>query len=217
MASHRREDDRQSNRSWRFAPESARPETPIAFMTGRPKRARIDATRSGCLRAVQLQEGRARRRRSPPPGATSSASTVRTTFRARPATRRLSRAAASKATCRGLLSKNTKPTMSAPAASAASRLASVDRPQILTRSFITSSRRHMSAASDPVRANGGLSLVDRAFDRRATGRFEGLTRMQQRPDAIGGNDLRAQALRFAAQPIRLGARQDARPCGSCPA
>ena len=47
--------------------------------------------------------------------------------------------AAARPMLRGLLGKTTKPTMSAPAASAASSAAGVERPQILTRGVIAAS------------------------------------------------------------------------------
>src|SRR5262245_14817118 len=66
--------------------------------------------------------------------ATSLASTDSATFLARPLTRSPSMRAASSPRFRGDGGKNTKPTMSAPASSAASRASGVFNPQILTRS-----------------------------------------------------------------------------------
>src|ERR1700730_10864440 len=66
----------------------------------------------------------------------SPASTVTKTLHVRPAARRPRVAASSNETCRGLLSKKTKPAMAAPHARAASSPASVARPQILTMTLI---------------------------------------------------------------------------------
>src|SRR6185295_3269564 len=63
----------------------------------------------------------------------SSASTVTATFSARPFTWFPSSRAAWSDTLRGLRAKNMKPTMSAPASSAASSVSGVERPQILTK------------------------------------------------------------------------------------
>src|SRR5580693_9854491 len=66
----------------------------------------------------------------------SSASTVRAIFCARARTRRLRAVAVSNARCRGDGAKNTNPTMSAPASSAASSASGVERPQIFTMNDI---------------------------------------------------------------------------------
>src|SRR5262245_15630411 len=99
-------------------------------MTGRAKRARTATTRSGVsspwscsmsgLSAAMLAAS-----------SSSSASTESATLIALPRTRTPSARAASKSTWRGEAAKNTKPTMSAPASSAASSASGVVRPQIL--------------------------------------------------------------------------------------
>ena len=66
----------------------------------------------------------------------SSASTLSATIFARPRACRPSARAVAQSIWRGLLEKNTNPTMSAPASSAASRVAAVERPQILTTGVI---------------------------------------------------------------------------------
>ena len=66
------------------------------------------------------------------PRVASSASTVSATMRALPSTRATSRRATPGSTWRGLRGKTTKPTMSAPASSAASSVTGSVRPQIFT-------------------------------------------------------------------------------------
>src|SRR5712672_2559176 len=66
------------------------------------------------------------------PSVKSSASTVSATLTERRLTRPPRSRAVSRLRCRGDGGKNTKPTMSAPASSAASSVSRVDRPQILT-------------------------------------------------------------------------------------
>src|SRR5215813_6947793 len=88
----------------------------------------------------------------------SAASTARATFRARSRTRPPSARAASNPRWRGDGGKNTKPTASAPASSAASTDSGVFRPQILirrgmTRSYIVSSR-NLYFLKQPVERRG---------------------------------------------------------------
>ena len=84
------------------------------------------------LAAMQLQQVRADdARRSPPAGRLPRRPSARRSWRGR-APGAASSWAWSRPTKRGLLAKNTSPTMSAPASSAASSVAAVARPQILT-------------------------------------------------------------------------------------
>src|SRR5579871_858033 len=66
----------------------------------------------------------------------SPASTLSATICARPRARAPSARAVAQSTWRGLFGKKTNPTMSAPASRAASRVAGVERPQILTMGVI---------------------------------------------------------------------------------
>src|SRR3954468_15212651 len=103
-----------------------------AFITGRRKRERTAATRSGvsppCNCSMSGFSASTTRSSS-----ASVASTDSATFFARPFTRSPRVRAASMPRLRGDGGKNTKPTISAPASSAASSASGVFRPQILTK------------------------------------------------------------------------------------
>src|SRR3954470_14886364 len=103
-----------------------------AFITGRRKRVRTVATRSGvslpCNCSMSGFSASTTRSSSPMVASTDSA-----TFWARPFTRSPKARAASTPRSRGDGGKNTKPTMSAPASRAASSVSGVFKPQILTK------------------------------------------------------------------------------------
>src|SRR5580704_4243873 len=109
---------------------SARSVIGSAFMTGSPKRDRITATRSGGSRPCSCSRSGFKAAMHDL-SSSSLASTETATLRARFLTRSPSVRAASKPTWRGDGGKNTNPTRSAPASSAASRAVGVFRPQIL--------------------------------------------------------------------------------------
>src|SRR3954471_11045646 len=119
----------------RIGDRSARSAIGSAFITGSPKRLRTAATRSGA--SLPWSCSRSGLRASMLAASSSSlASTESATFCALPRTRSPSAWAISKLTCRGEAGKKTKPTRSAPAASATSSASGVFRPQILIRTDI---------------------------------------------------------------------------------
>ena len=128
---HRRSAGRRPWRRARIGDRSVRSAIGSAFITGRPKRVRNAATRSGVsLPCSCSMSGLSAS--TMPASVSSLASTVSATLPARPCTRCPSARAASSARLRGLGGKNTKPTMSAPDSSATSSASGVFRPQILT-------------------------------------------------------------------------------------
>ena len=133
------------------AARSARAATPIAFIVGRAQSSPIRLTRAGLSRPCNCRtsgSNASTMRLS----ASSSASTVSATIFARPRALCPSARACPQSTWRGLFGKNTKPTMSAPASSAASRVAAVERPQILTIGAIAASFGQDGAAVKGKRA-----------------------------------------------------------------
>src|SRR5262252_4946742 len=124
----------------RIGARSARAAIGSALITGNPNRVRTITTRS----RVSLPCSCSMSGRSASISAASHSSealTASATFRARSRTRPPSARAASKPRWRGDGGKNTKPTASAPASSAASSASGVLRPQILINKGIKSSSR----------------------------------------------------------------------------
>ena len=159
------------------------------------------------------------------------ASTESATLRARPRTRSPSTRAASKPIWRGDGGKNTKPTMSAPASSAASSASGVVRPQILISTgmpgsgfaavFYIGFRRFVLPVSAGrfarpmlfrARPRCGAAFLDREIAARSGGRRDD----QPAAPAAGRQARRLEPLDLGAQRarLRLGA---ARRAAICPA
>ena len=183
----------------------------MAFITGSPNFARRSSKRSGVSLPCSCKISG--RRASTSAAKTSSvASTVSDTFNARPATRAPSALAVSRPMFRGLGGKNTKPTMSAPASSAASRDSGVESPQILTReevmpSEIEAIRRECRFQRSADRA-GFRDVQDDFTPFRAAGTSAGTGRSRRSPRISRGP--RRPACRWAA------ASRRPRDSPSCP-
>ena len=150
--------------------------TPIAFIVGARSALAISATRAGLSRPCNCRTSGSSAAQTPASSASSASTRQRDDPRPAPAPARRARAPASRPTWRGLFGKNTKPTMSAPARSAASRVvgrreaADFDdgrhrrlfrskRPPVKGQALGLTRRGLLSLPSRSRRARAGTSLV----------------------------------------------------------